>query len=199
MNGYEIGQDIQDVRMGVEQVNLPPFFHIGPIGFTPTLKQQFDILPESRTWKVVPEPWFFMATFPLFWPDLFGTSPKIMEVHCLFTDQFFSITRTQNPNTNEITASFTYSARLISGNSRSIDFIGGYIGPPYVPPGRINPFFNYVLLNAAGAPIYQGMLQFSVPCKYNNMVYLTDQFPPGLYDLVAGVSCTSDGWRVARC
>jgi len=195
MNDFVIGQGIQDARMGVDQVNLPPF-HIVPIGFTPTLKQQFDILPESLTWKGVPDPLIFTATFPMFPPF---SSPKITLIHCILTDQSFTITRTQDPNTKEITANFIYSARLISVNSRSVDFNGGNIGPPYVPPADIRPSFNFVLFNANGGPIFRETIQFSVPCNYNNTLYLIHQFPPGLYDLVAGAAWASDGWRVARC
>jgi hypothetical protein len=169
-----------------EGADFPPFlftlFHLPP-------NTQFDVAPQSKTWTCVPEPLIIDVNW-----DAGGR-----DEHLRFSDQVFSIIRVTDPNTGIVTAKAIYSATLTARNGRSIDWAGGYIGPPYVPGYYAGPSFHVTLRSAGGAGLFKYYDQFSVFCGANYTVWFESDFPPGLYDLVTGATWEMGSWRVARC
>jgi hypothetical protein len=165
---------------------LPPFmFHL--FGLPPNT--QFNIAPESKTWTCTPEPLIVTVNW-----DTGGR-----DEHFRFADQVFSVIRTTDPNTGIATATAIYSARLIQRNGRSVDWVGGYMGPPYVPASYGGPSFHVTLRSAGGAGLFSYYDRFTVTCGASHMVNFTSNFPPGLYDLVTGANWEMSNWRVLRC
>jgi hypothetical protein len=167
-------------------VKLEPFLY-GLLGVGSRL--QFDVMPESQTWGCVPEPLIVNVT----WSD--GSTQE----HFRFVNQVFSVIRVSDPNTHVTTATFIYSAQQIGANGSSIDYAGGYQGPPYVPSYYAGPSLFFTLRSSGGAGLFSYSLNFSVPCHANQNVTLMHEFPPGLYDLVAGANWQFNSWSVARC
>src|SRR5262249_11867895 len=143
-------------------------------GYPPTV--QFDIAPQSKTWNCVPEPLIVFVNW-----DAGGT-----DEHFRLSDQVFSIIRVTDPNTGIVKATAIYSARLTQRSGRSIDYAGGYQGPPYVPAYYAGPSFFVTLTAAGGAGLFTYFARFSVVCGANYMVNFSSDFSPGLYDLVTG-------------
>ena len=129
--------------------SFPPFFfnhfHLPP-------NTQFDIAPESKTWTCVPEPLIVYVNW-----DAGGK-----DEHFRFADQVFSVIKVTDPNTGIATATAIYSARLIQRNGRSVDYSGGYSGPPYVPASYAGPSFHVTLRSAGGAGLFSYYARFSV-------------------------------------
>ena len=113
-----------------QPLRLQPFLY-GLFGFGSRL--EFDLVPESRTWTCVPEPLVINVS----WSD--GRT----EEHCRLADQVFSVIRVTDPNTRVATATFMYSATLLGASGSSIDYAGGYIGPPYVPGAYVGPYLFF--------------------------------------------------------
>jgi hypothetical protein len=156
---------------------FPPFL-LNLFGYKPTL--QYDIKPESKTWTCVPEPMIGYVHW-----DAGG-----IEEHFRMSDQVFTIIRVTDPNTGVVKATAIYSARLTGGNGRSIDYgVHGYVGP----------WFQITLRAAGGAGLFSYASRFSVWCGKNEMVNLTSDFPPGLFELVTGATWSTTGWRIGRC
>jgi hypothetical protein len=169
-----------------EGAQFPPFlFYL--FGLPPNT--HLRVPPQSKTWTCVPEPLIIDVNW-----DAGGR-----DEHFRFSDQVFSIIRVTDPNTGIVKATAIYSARLTARNGRSIDWAGGYIGPPYVPSHYVGPSFHVTLRGAGGAGLFKYDTRFSVGCGADHMVNFSSDFPPGLYDLVTGATWELPSWHVARC
>lgn len=159
-----------------EEAKFPPFlFHL----FNPLPNAQFYILPESKTWTCTPEP----LIVDVYW----DTGSR--EEHFRLSDQVFSIIRVTDPNTGIVKATAIYSARLTQRNGRSVDYAGSYAGPS----------FHVTLRSAGGAVLFSYYARFSVLCGANSTFNFSENFPPGLYDLVTGATWEMSKWSVNRC
>jgi len=223
MDVFEIGREIQDLRCRIERVEAGvdgpharsrahltgtlarpgeagvhpgkppvhwnhhvsqiPTFVNGLLGLPPHLKLD---LAESKTWSCVPEPLIFYVNW-----NAGGT-----DEYFRLSDQVFSVISVTDPNTDVVSAYFSYSAHMkASGkgySAYSVDGVlfGGYEGET----------MSLTLKDSGGAALfsYNGF-RFSVNCGDDLQLINMYSFPAGPFDLVSGASWQMQGSLVGRC
>jgi hypothetical protein len=154
-------------------IKLPPFLS-GMFGHGANVR--YDAA-QSQTWSCQPEPLILSVSW-----DAGGT-----DEYYRLTNQVFSILRVLDPNTGITTATAIYSAQLIaSGRAKN-----SWNAPPH--------YFNGTLRNAGGAALAFFGDHYWINCQDNYPFNIMGNFPPALYDLVAGATWNITGSRVDHC
>lgn len=150
---------------------MPPFA-AGLLNLHPTVQYA---KADSKSWGCTPEPLILFVTW-----DTGGT-----EEFYRFTNQVFSIVRSEDPNTGIVTATYAYTARMIAaGTGRTRD-----------PQNDI----GFTLRGPGGSSLFTWSHKYWVHCNDDRTMTFQYQFPAGLYDLVEGANWQLAGVSIARC